>query len=208
MPRTTRPGGRHSLARARDSCRCQGPPPKRPRRVRLRFDLPEAPPAPAPEAARVLLRILQKAAGAQTQAEEPDIGGVPSRSKRNQASRVCLSTLSKCVTVRVQQRPPRGSWGCDRASDADGDGPERRSLNESRTETRPYAAALASPRKRRLARPRTRCGVGLERRCCEPGIREDRGAPSRIPRPGHADRSGSHRVLRPPSPSWNVGETP
>jgi len=43
-------------------CRCQGPPQTRPRRVRLRVDLPEEPPSLPPDAARVLLRILMKAA--------------------------------------------------------------------------------------------------------------------------------------------------
>ena len=47
------------------TCRCQGPPPERPRRVRIRFELPDEPPALTPEAARVLLRILEKAAARQ-----------------------------------------------------------------------------------------------------------------------------------------------
>lgn len=46
-------------------CGCQGPPPKRPRKVRIRVELQEEPPALTPAAARALLRILLKADEAQ-----------------------------------------------------------------------------------------------------------------------------------------------
>jgi len=50
-------------------CLCQGPPPARPPRVRLLMNLPDEPPSLAPAAARVLLRILMKAAAHEVESD-------------------------------------------------------------------------------------------------------------------------------------------
>jgi hypothetical protein len=45
------------------ACLCQGPPGRRPRRVRIFVELPDEPPQLTPAAARTLLGILQQKAG-------------------------------------------------------------------------------------------------------------------------------------------------
>jgi len=47
------------------TCCCQGPPITRPKRVRIRVELPDEPPPLTPAAARALLNILLKAADKQ-----------------------------------------------------------------------------------------------------------------------------------------------
>jgi len=54
------------------SCLCQGPPGRRPRRVRVFVELPEEPPQLTPAAARTLLSILQKAVEKQKREAEAD----------------------------------------------------------------------------------------------------------------------------------------
>jgi hypothetical protein len=48
--------------RCEGACRCQGPPARKPRHVRILVVLPEEPPQLTPRAARALLRILMEAA--------------------------------------------------------------------------------------------------------------------------------------------------
>ena len=58
--------------RCESACLCQGPPGRRPRRVRIFVELPEEPPQLTPAAARTLLSILQKAADKQKREADGD----------------------------------------------------------------------------------------------------------------------------------------
>jgi hypothetical protein len=54
------------------ACPCQGPPGRRPTRVRIFVELPEEPPQLTPAAARTLLDILQKAGEKRNREAEAD----------------------------------------------------------------------------------------------------------------------------------------